>query len=138
MADPAGTAPAGTAPAGTEPVRRADPVRLPDALRFLTELVAWIAAPWALAGVSPWLAAAALLLLIGLPTVLATPGDKKQVIVAVPGYVTVGLVLLQLAAAVAGAWAAWPAWAAVPVTVLAAACLVTEQPRWRRLLAARP
>ncbi|PBC79961.1 hypothetical protein BX265_4790 [Streptomyces sp. TLI_235] len=116
----------------------AAPVRLPDVLRFLSEIVAWVAAPWALAGVSPWLSAAALLVLIGLPAVLATPGDKTQVLVPVPGYVTVGLVLLQLAAAVAGAWAVWPAWAAVPVTVLAAACLVTEQPRWRRLLATRP
>ncbi|MFD9124746.1 hypothetical protein [Kitasatospora sp. NPDC059571] len=112
---------------------KAAPVRLPDALRFLTEIVAWVAAPWALAAYSLWLSAAALALLIGLPAILATPGDKTEVVVAVPGRVTIALVLLQLLAAVAGAWALWPAWAAVPVTVLAAACLVTEQPRWRRL-----
>ncbi|MCU7824922.1 hypothetical protein KSNIM_25435 [Kitasatospora sp. DSM 101779] len=106
-------------------------------MRFLTELVAGVAAPWALAGVPLRLSAAALLVLIGPPTLLATPGDKKQVLVPVPGYVTVGLVLLQ-PAAVAGAWAVWPSRAAVPVTVLAAACPVTERPRWRRLLAARP
>lgn len=122
--------------ADPDPDPGSDPVRLPDALRFLTELAAWVSVPWALADRSLWLSAAALLLLIGLPTVFATPGDKKQVIVAVPGHVTVGLVLLQVVAAVAGAWAAWPLWAALPVTLLAAACLVTERPRTRRLLAA--
>ncbi|GAA2791934.1 hypothetical protein GCM10010441_16480 [Kitasatospora paracochleata] len=111
--------------------------RLADALRFLTELIAWIATPWALAAHSVPLAVLSVLVLIGLPTVFATPGDKKQVIVPVPGVATIGLVLLQLAAAVLAAWAVWPAWAALATTVLAAACLITEQPRWRRLAATR-
>lgn len=81
------------------------------------------------------LAVLSVVLLIGLPTVFGTPGDKKQVIVAVPGAGTVALVALQLAAAVVSSWAAWPAPVAAPVTVLAAACAVTELPRWRRLLA---
>jgi heme A synthase len=106
---------------------------LPSALRFATELVAWVATPWWLSGTSWVLAVASLVVLIGLPTVFSTRGDKAQVIVAVPGYVTIGLVLLQLAAAVVSAWALWPVWAAVSVSVLAAATLVTEQPRWRRL-----
>ncbi|MFF4338324.1 hypothetical protein ACFY00_00105 [Kitasatospora sp. NPDC001540] len=110
--------------------------RLAAPLRFLTELIAWVAAPWALAPHSIPLAVLADLLLIGLPTVFATPGDKQQVLVAVPGWATVGLVLLQLAAAVVATWCAWPTWAAVLACVLAAACLVTERPRWRRLLAA--
>src|SRR5437588_438911 len=49
-----------------------------SALRFAAELVAWIAAPWALATHSPVLAGVVLLLLIGLPTVFATPGDKTK------------------------------------------------------------
>jgi hypothetical protein len=105
-----------------------------SALRFATELCAWVATPWALAPWSVVAAVAAVVLLIGLPTVFATPGDKNQVIVPVPGAVTVGLVLLQLAAAVAAAWVAWPVWAAVAVTVLAATCLWTERARRRRLL----
>ncbi|AUY51869.1 hypothetical protein [Streptomyces sp. CB01881] len=113
-----------------------DPVRLADALRFLAELVAWVATPWALAPHSVVLAVLSVVVLIGLPTVLATPGDKKQVLVAVPGAVTIGLVVLQLAAAVVSSWLAWPAPVAVVVTVLAAACAVTEVPRWRGLLAA--
>lgn len=104
-------------------------------LRFATELCAWVATPWALAGWSVTAAVASVVLLIGLPTVFATPGDKAQVMVPVPGAVTIALVLLQLAAAVASSWAAWPLWAAVVVTALVTACLVTERTRWRRLLA---
>ncbi|WP_327304903.1 hypothetical protein OG730_16075 [Streptomyces sp. NBC_01298] len=109
---------------------------LASVLRFATELCAWVAAPWALAGWSVTAAVASVVLLIGLPTVFSTPGDKAQVIVAVPGGVTIALVLLQLVVAVAASWSAWPAWAAAPVTALALACLITERPRWRGLLAA--
>ncbi|MFE4633932.1 hypothetical protein ACFRJ1_11210 [Streptomyces sp. NPDC056773] len=121
----------GTAVSGGGP--RAD---LPSVLRFATELCAWVAAPWALADWSVTAAVASVVLLIGLPTVFSTPGDKAQVIVAVPGGVTVALVLLQLVAAVAAAWSAWPVWAAAAVTVLAVACLITERTRWRGLLSA--
>lgn len=106
---------------------------LPSVLRFATELVAWVATPWWLSGTSWLLAVASLVVLIGLPTVFSTRGDKAQVMVAVPGWATIGLVLLQLVAAVVSAWALWPVWAAVAVSVLAAATLVTEQPRWRWL-----
>ncbi|MFF9195857.1 hypothetical protein ACF09L_11660 [Streptomyces sp. NPDC014779] len=105
--------------------------RLASVFRFATELVAWVATPWALAGTSWLLAALSVVVLIGLPTVFATPGDKAQAMVPVPGAVTILLVLLQLAAAVVSAW---PAWAAVVVSVLAATTLVTERPRWRWLL----
>ncbi|MEU7027772.1 hypothetical protein AB6O49_26910 [Streptomyces sp. SBR177] len=108
--------------------------RLASVFRFATELVAWVATPWALAGTS-WLPAAlSVVVLIGLPTVFATPGDKAQVMVPVPGAVTILLVLLQLTAAVVSAWLVWPVWAAVVVSVLAATTLVTERPRWRWLL----
>lgn len=107
--------------------------RLASGLRFTTELVAWIATPWALAGHSWLLAALSVVLLIGLPTLFSTPGDKAHVIIPVPGYGTIALVLLQLVAAVVSSWVAWPVWAAVVVTVLAAAALAAEQPRWRQL-----
>ncbi|MFJ9828691.1 hypothetical protein ACIRSU_30620 [Streptomyces sp. NPDC101160] len=108
--------------------------RVASVLRFATELIAWVATPWALASYSWALAALSVVVLIGLPTVFATPGDKTQVIVPVPGPVTILLVLVQLAAAVTAAWAAWPVWAAVVVSVLAAATVVTERGRWRWLL----
>ncbi|WP_329494880.1 hypothetical protein [Kitasatospora herbaricolor] len=112
------------------------PVRTPDVLRFLVELIAWVVTPWALAPHSVPLAVLSVVLLIGLPTVFATPGDKQQVMVPVPGAATIALVLLQLVAAVVSSWVAWPAPVAVLVSVLAVACAVAELPRWRGLLAA--
>ncbi|MFH8381462.1 hypothetical protein ACH4E7_11030 [Kitasatospora sp. NPDC018058] len=53
-----------------------------------------------------------------------------------PGWVTVLMVLAELAGAVTAAWLLFPAWAAVLVSLLALACCGTELPRWRRLLAA--
>ncbi|MFB4425588.1 hypothetical protein C5F59_031445 [Streptomyces sp. QL37] len=63
-----------------------------------------MATPWALAAHSWVLAVLAVVVLIGLRTVFSTPADKAQVIVPVPGRVTVLLVLPQLAAAVISAW----------------------------------
>jgi hypothetical protein len=106
--------------------------------RFLAELIAWVAAGWALWPHSPVLAIAAVVLLIALPTVFGTPGDKPGgVVVPVPGIVTVLLVLLQLVTAAVAGWVAWPWWVAVPVTVLCLVVPVTELPRWRRLLGVR-
>lgn len=114
-----------------EPPRGVPPVR------FLMEITAWVAVPWALVGVSIPLAVIAVAVLIGLPTVFQTPGDKPRVTVPVPGYVTVGLLVLQLVAGVAAAWAAWWAPVALVVTVLAAVTVVTELRRWRWLLTGR-
>lgn len=105
-----------------------------SALRFATELVAWVATPWALAGHSVLLAVASVVVLVALPTVFATPGDKAQVVVPVPGYVTIGLVLLHMAAAVVASWLAWPLPAAITVWILVAASVLAELPRWRWLV----
>lgn len=117
-------------PAGTG--KPADGV--PSILRFSSELAAWIAAPWWLADRSWLLSVLSLVVLVGLPAVFATPGDKQQVVVPVPGWVTIAWVVMELAAAVVFAWALWPVWAAAGVSLLAAATLVTERPRWRWLL----
>ncbi|MEU1387745.1 MULTISPECIES: hypothetical protein [unclassified Nonomuraea] len=108
--------------------------RVASVFRFASELVAWVAAPWALLPGSVWQAVLSVVVLIGLPTVFATPGDKRGVPVAVPGFVTVGLVALQLVVAVAAAWVAWHAVVAAVVTVLAVVTVVLELPRWRWLL----
>lgn len=112
--------------------------RTASVLRFAVELVAWVSTPWALAGHSWLLAALSVVLLIGLPTCFSTPGDKASVIIAVPGWVTILLVLLQLAAAVTSSWLAWPAWAAGFVTLLAVGTLITERHRWRWLASGEP
>ncbi|MET9486966.1 hypothetical protein [Nocardia sp. NPDC006630] len=112
-----------------------DQGRIPSVLRFSTELIAWIAAPWAVADRSSVvLALVVFVVLIGLPTVFGTVGDKKQVMVPAPGWVTIALVILLVAAAVWGAWLVWPVWAAILVSVLAAATVIAEIPRWRWLL----
>ncbi|OIJ92648.1 hypothetical protein BIV23_38335 [Streptomyces monashensis] len=112
--------------------------RTASVVRFAVEVVAWVATPWALADQSWLLAALSVVLLIGLPTCFSTPGDKANVIIAVPGWVTILLVLLQLAAAVASSWLAWPAWAAGLVTLTAVITLVTERRRWRWLASGEP
>jgi hypothetical protein len=105
------------------------------ALRFLAELIAWVGVPWALWPHSVALAVGAVIALIGLPAVFGTPGDRPGggAVVPVPGGVTILLVLIQLAAAIAAAWMIWPWWAATAVTILCLIVPITEQPRWHRL-----
>lgn len=117
-----------TGPGGESPDSR-----LASGLRASSELVAWIATPWALWSVSIPLAILSVVVLIGLPTVFTTPGDKAHGVVPVPGVVTIALVILQLLAAVASSWVAWTTPVAIAVTALAAACVITELPRWRWL-----
>lgn len=57
------------------------------------------------------------------------PGGDAPV--AVPGMVTIVLLLVQLCAATVAAWALWPSWLAVAVTALHLLVVITEQPRWR-------
>ncbi|MFI9158750.1 hypothetical protein [Kitasatospora aureofaciens] len=104
------------------------------ALRAGLELVGWIGLPIALWPHSVLLAIGVDVLLIGVPALLQTPGDKPGTVVAVPGWVTVLMVLAELAGAVTAARLLFPGWAAVLVTLLALACCGTELPRWRRLL----
>ena len=73
-------------------------------------------------------------MLIALPTVFATPGDKAQVLVPVPGYVTVALVVMHMVAATAASWFAWPRPVTAVVAALVVASVVAELPRWRWLL----
>ena len=117
-----------------EQVGYAERAGVASGLRFATEIVAWVATPWALVGHSLTLACLSVVLLIGLPTVFATPGDKPGApLVRVPGVVTIALVVLEVGAAAVSAWVVWPTAAAVVVSVLAGATVVAEIPRWRRL-----
>lgn len=104
-------------------------------LRFLSELIAWVGAPWALWSHSVPLAIAAVVLLIVPSAMFSTPGDRPggDAPVAVPGAVTIALLLVQLVTATAAAWVLWPAWIAVTVTALCLLVTLTEQPRWRSL-----
>ncbi len=105
--------------------------------RFLVEVAAWVAAPWAASRVHWVLAVVVLVVLLWLPGVYSVPGDKNFSGRPVSGPVRIGIELLLMAAAVAGAWVVWPDWAAITVTAVTAVALVANLPRWR-WLAPRP
>ncbi|MFJ9692178.1 hypothetical protein [Kitasatospora sp. NPDC101183] len=104
------------------------------ALRVGLELVAWICLPIALWHHSIPLAIGVDVLLIGAPALFQTPGDKPGTVIPVPGWVTILMVLVELAAADIAAQLLFPTWAATVVTLLVIACCTTELPRWNRLL----
>ena len=115
----------------------------PDSLsasvpRFLVEIIAWVAAPWALVPHSIWLAVLADVLLIGLPTVFGMPGAKKQKNpVSIPARPAIALELLQPVAACVAAFAAWPPIVASLVVALSLAACGLQLRRWRWMLAQR-
>ena len=78
-------------------------------LRFLSELIAWIAGPWAMALLSNWLILPSLVFLVGLPAVFSTLNDKRQVVVSTPGAVRVGIELFLYSVAAIAPWFVWPA-----------------------------
>ena len=67
---------------------------LTSGLRFLVEVIAWVSGPWAAAQLSMWLIFPALIILIGLPSVFSTRGDKRHIVVVTPGPLRV---LLEIA-----------------------------------------
>ncbi len=109
-------------------------------LRFVMELAAWVAGPWAAAVATGdgWVALPALIVLVGLPATFNTPGDKKQTGIATPGPIRILIEMLLFAVAVAAAWYLWPTWAAVLVTMAAVAAIVTGWPRYRWLAQGAP
>lgn len=80
----------------------------------------------------------ALLVLVGLPGIFNTPGDKHVSGMATPGPIRIGIEMFLLAAAVGSAWIVWPVWSAVGVTALGVAMLITGVTRYRWLAAGAP
>lgn len=109
-------------------------------LRFSVEVLAWVVGPWAAARVfgSGWAVLPALVVLVALPAVFNTPGDKKVTGIATPGPVRIGIEMLLLAVVIAGAGIVWAPWAAVAAAFLGAAMVITGLPRYRWLAAGAP
>ena len=87
---------------------------------------------------SLWLVVPVSVVLIGLPAIFSTRGDKRQVVVATPGPLRVLLELGLHVVAVAAAWVVWPVWLAIVATVVVAAAIATGIPRTRWLLRGAP
>ena len=102
---------------------------LSAALRFAAELIAWIAGPWAAGTVSPWLIIPMLLVLVALPSVFSTPGDKNVIVVATPGPIRVLIEFMLYATALAGPWLVWPQAVAIATSLVVVAAVATGIPR---------
>lgn len=111
---------------------------LSSGLRFLVEVIAWVAGPWAAANQSFWLFVPAVVVLVGLPAVFSTAGDKRSVVVATPGPLRVVLEIGLHVVAIATAWIVWPVWLAIATTVFVVAALATGMPRTLWLLRGAP
>lgn len=111
-----------------------------SALRFLIEVLAWVLGPWAAAELtgSLWAIIPALVVLMGLPALFNTPGDKKFDGIATPGPLRILIEMLLLGAAVAGAWIVLPPWAAILVSIVGLAMVLSGLPRYRWLAAGAP
>lgn len=107
-------------------------------LRFLSEVIAWVAGPWAAALVSTWLVIPTLVLLVGLPAVFSIRNDKNQVIVATPGTVRVGIELMLYSVAAIAPWFIWPGLASGFAAVVVVASLVAGIPRFLWLVKGAP
>ena len=94
--------------------------------------------PWAAAQLSMWLIFPALIILVGLPSVFATRGDKRQIVVATPGPLRVLLEIALHLVTAAGPWVVWSAWLASIATLCVVAALVMGIPRKKWLLRSAP
>ena len=98
-------------------------------LRFGTELIAWIAGPWAAGAYSAWLIVPALAVLVGLPSVFSTPGDKNVVVVPTPGPLRVLIELFIYSVALLAPWMVWPQPVVVATSLVVVASVATGIPR---------
>jgi len=109
---------------------------LSGASRFAIEIVAWVAGPWAAADLAgTWLMTIpALAILIALPGVFSTVGDKKHVVVAVPGPVRLLIEIILAAVAIASAVLVWTIVGGVIVAVVALIMFASGAKRAKWLL----
>ncbi len=98
-------------------------------LRFGSELIAWIAGPWLAYSLSGWTLLPTLLLLVALPGVFSTPGDKNKIVVATPGPVRILIELSLYAVAAIAPWLVWPDWLAIGSGIIVGLSIAFGMPR---------
>ena len=111
---------------------------LSSGLRFLTELIAWVAGPWAASPVSNWLVVPTVVLLVGLPAVFSTPNDKNTVVVPTPGAIRVVIEFLLYSVAAVAPWFIWSPVVAAAAVIIVFATIITGAARTRWLLRGAP
>ncbi len=111
---------------------------LSSGLRFLTELIAWVAGPWAASLYSNWLVVPTIVLLVGLPSIFSTPNDKNTVVVPTPGGIRVVIEFLLYSVAAVAPWFVWSAGVAAAATIIVFATIITGAARTRWLLRGAP
>lgn len=107
-------------------------------LRFLSEIIAWVAGPWAIGLFSKWLVLPALIVLVGLPAVFSTHNDKRNVVVSTPGPIRIVLELLLYSVAIVAPWFVWPAALSGLAAGIAVASLAAGIPRLQWLMKGAP
>lgn len=107
-------------------------------LRFLSELICWVAGPWAIGVVSKWLILPAVLVLVGLPSVFSTVNDKRSVVIPTPGPIRVTLEFGLYLVAMVAPWFAWSDVAAAISTAIVVPTIILGLPRARWLLDGAP
>ena len=107
-------------------------------LRFLSELIAWVAGPWAAAIYSNWLVIPALILLVGLPSVFSTTNDKKTVVVPTPGPIRVVIEFFLFSVAAVAPWYVCSPTISVVAVGIVVATILAGTPRIGWLLRGAP
>ncbi len=102
-------------------------------LRFLAELIAWVAGPWAAAQASRWLVVPVVVGLLVLPGVFSTPNDKRNVVVPTPGPIRILIELALFSVAAAAPWLVWPTPVAAACVAIVVLALLTGATRLRWL-----
>ncbi len=111
---------------------------LSSGLRFLTELIAWVAGPWAASLYSNWLVVPAIVLLVGLPSIFSTPNDKNTVVVPTPGAIRVVIEFLLYSVAAVAPWFIWSRGVAAAAVIIVFATIITGVARTRWLFRGAP
>lgn len=98
--------------------------------RFLTEIIAWVTGTWVASMVHPLWGVATLIILIGLPTVFTTSGDKKHTMVETPGPFRAAIDFFQFAVAAIAPWFLVPNWMSLVCVAIVAAAVFFGRKRF--------